>query len=465
MAGPSFGGAWADSSLLEELLDVTEQDPSNTEALKLLAQQYHALEWNDAAVNTLYTVLALRPDDYEALSMLATYTGLPPQQRSRATHRAASGASPPFTKMPSTTSPAADVQNVKELRDGYQAVRDEAKSLLEEVLVFQQLAPNAECAEQIADLTAICEGRMYSVSRRNVGMSPTSTSSSGFLSSQPQTTRSAGPPCTTKVLAANMKVDLNTALDTTISDFIDAIPWYRGGGIQGSSRDPDAMRNALRKRRDSLQSALPQRMKHLASEAFMHVEHEVLQKAYMNTDTMCGDSVSDIARAQFFVSEDGYAWDMSELVEAIGKTNKGAMKNPLTGDKFTTSDIEAIIRHPLGKKLAAQQVEQNKLKKGVRQETINRLQSMATIILQDESASFHPSHNAVDDFLAYVATLPANEKKTIDELYVPAVDSHTRQPFKDTIGKSIRDAKAQQVCFHKTGDLLKQAAAFLSKSK
>ena len=37
----------------------------------------------------------------------------------------------------------------------------------------------------------------------------------------------------------------------------------------------------------------------------MHAEHELLQRTYVNRETMYGDDVSDILRENFFVSEDG----------------------------------------------------------------------------------------------------------------------------------------------------------------
>ena len=165
----------------------------------------------------------------------------------------------------------------------------------------------------------------------------------------------------------------------------------------------------------------------------------------------------------FWTSEDGYAWNMSELVQAI-KANKGAMRNPLSRENFTVADVEAVVRHSVGKELAALQIEQSKLRKGVRQETISRLQAMAKVLLEDDTENSHLSHDAVDNFLSYVATLPANERATIDKLRVPAKDSHTGQPFDDTIGDAVRDAKGNRLCFHKAGDVLKQAAEFLKKS-
>ena len=120
------------------------------------------------------------------------------------------------------------------------------------------------------------------------------------------------------------------------------------------------------------------------------------------------------------------------------------------------------MRHPLGKDIAAVQVEQSQLRSGVRPETVERLRSMATILLHDDSENSWASHEAVDAFLSYAATLPEAERTAIDKLKVPAVDSHSNQPFDDTIGDAVRDAKGNRICFHKAGDLLRQAAEHLS---
>ncbi len=123
------------------------------------------------------------------------------------------------------------------------------------------------------------------------------------------------------------------------------------------------------------------------------------------------------------------------------------------------------MRHPHGKKLAALQVEQSQLSKGVRPATILKLREVASVVLEDQSANSHPSHDAVDNFLGYMVTLPAPEREALNKLRVPAVDSHTRQKFDMTIGDAVRDAKANQICFHKAGDLLKQAADWLTRNK
>jgi hypothetical protein len=262
-----------------------------------------------------------------------------------------------------------------------------------------------------------------------------------------------------------MKVDPKTAVDIAIVDFINALEWEHQRKTRRSGTSADAARDAVRKRADALKVMLPNKMAHMALEAFMHMEHEILKKTYVNSETMIvGDPIADIPRSDFWVSEDGYAWDMTELVQAI-EANGGVMRNPLSRENFTVSDVEAIIRHSHGKKLAAIQVEQSKLSKGVRQETITKMRELARVVLDDQSANSHPSHDAVDNFLSYMATLPTNEREALDKLRVPAVDTHTRQKFDMTIGDAVRDAKSNKICFHKAGDLLNQAASWLSNNK
>jgi hypothetical protein len=111
--------------------------------------------------------------------------------------------------------------------------------------------------------------------------------------------------------------------------------------------------------------------------------------------------------------------------------------------------------------LAALSLEQSKLCKGVRPETVKRLAGLATILLADMSADQMASRHAIDEFLAYVATLPETEQRSMDKLHVPAKDSHSGLPFDSTIGEAVRDAQGNRVCIHKTGDFLGQAARYL----
>ena len=163
------------------------------------------------------------------------------------------------------------------------------------------------------------------------------------------------------------------------------------------------------------------------------------------------------------MTEDGYAWDMEELAQAIA-INGGVMRNPLSRQLFTPIDIRAIVQHPLGARLAALQLEQSELSQGVRDKTIDKLDQLAAVLLADMSTDQVASRQAVEDFLAYVATLPDAEVKAIDVLRVPAIDNHSGQAFDTTIGEAVRDAQGNRVCFHKTGDFIRQAAAHLRQS-
>lgn len=192
----------------------------------------------------------------------------------------------------------------------------------------------------------------------------------------------------------------------------------------------------------------------------MHVEHEVLHRRYANADTMGLEPVSEIPRANFWVSEDAYAWGMEELAAAIS-SNRGIMRNPLSKSMFHPRDVRAIVQHPLGKHLAALQVDQSELRQGVREKTIEKLDTLARKLLDDETEDFEPSHRAIEVFAAYMATLPDREQKAIDELWVPATDFHTGLQFNMSVGQAVRDAQSNVVCVHKTGDLLSQAVSYL----
>ena len=179
------------------------------------------------------------------------------------------------------------------------------------------------------------------------------------------------------------------------------------------------------------------------------MEHEQLERNYTNDETMLGDAISDIPREAFFASEDNYAWDMDELSQAIS-ANSGIMRNPLSREMFSQHDIKLIVKHPKGSHLAAMAIEQSKLSKGVRPQTIDQMQKMAKVLLDDQSADQLATRKAVDEFHAYLATLPEEEQTALDKLRVPAKDSHTGQAYDATIGDSLRDALGNRQCFHKT---------------
>jgi hypothetical protein len=160
------------------------------------------------------------------------------------------------------------------------------------------------------------------------------------------------------------------------------------------------------------------------------------------------------------VTEDNYAWDMEELANAI-VANSGVMRNPLSRAMFSPEDVRRIIAHPLGSRLQPLQMAQSQLRRGVRPATIDRLAQLSQVMLVDQSPDAAPTRKAIDEFLVYVASLPQPEQDALDNLKVPAADSHTGQAYDSTIGESVRDARANRTCSHKTGDFLGQAARFL----
>lgn len=324
----------------------------------------------------------------------------------------------------------------------YGELRAEAKSLLEELRVLREMREKkglpVEDARAIDELRLLADGRVGTVIR-----SP--------------------PPTSARILAQAMERRPDHALDIAVDDFAAVARWLGKSENHAVDQDEDAIREALSKRAQALAATLPKNLAYQAPMALMHAEHEVLQRSYVCKDTMYGDAVADIPRAQFWVSEDSYPWDMSELVAAL-KSNSGVMRNPLSRMMFTENDVRAIVRHPLGRELIALRVEQRELTKGVRTTTVERLSSLSAVLLADMTTDQTSSREAVDAFLAYVATLPEAEQKAINGLRVPAVDSHTLQPFDATIGEAVRDAQGNRTCFHKTGDLLRQAASHLRQS-
>jgi hypothetical protein len=254
-----------------------------------------------------------------------------------------------------------------------------------------------------------------------------------------------GEPVSVREAARKILSDPTRSQELIVQDFEAVVHWSKS---QSPSLHLDRIRDKLVKRKALLDAALPESLGSLSSAALSIVERGYLQKKYVNSETMYGDKVEDIPQANFFVSEDNYAWDMDELAKAID-VNGGVMRNPLSRELFCESDIRMIVEHPLGKRLKPLQEAQNRMKKGFRSSTISWVEKLGGIMLNDQSNDAGPSRKAINEFLAYVVTLPQLEQQTINSLKIPARDSRTRQAFDYTIGESVRDAKANTTCFHK----------------
>jgi hypothetical protein len=218
-----------------------------------------------------------------------------------------------------------------ELSKGYEALNARARMLLQETRFVhglqQQETATPHAGSHIQDLKALTDGRISAVV-------------------------SARPPQSARVVARTMEADPGQALDMAIGDLADVVRWLRN---QPSRADNDSIREALARRVRALVAALPDSLHQQPLTALMHVEHEELQRVYVNSETMYGDAVVDVPRENFWASEDGYAWDMEELATGIA-SNGGVMRNPLSRQMFAPDDVRAIVQHPLGRRLAALQI-------------------------------------------------------------------------------------------------------------
>jgi hypothetical protein len=309
----------------------------------------------------------------------------------------------------------------KNLEEGYTSLMFEAKLLREEIKTVYALGGvSLDDEDAIRDLQAISDGRV----------------STAVPMAQPVSVRER---------ARSIMTMPSRSQELILEDFEEFVCWAT---CQSPPLASEVIRERLVKRKALLEAALPESMHPSSAAALAHIERGYLQKKYVNSETMLGDGIEDIPKQNFFVSEDNYAWDMDELAQAIA-ANDGVMRNPLSRQMFSESDIRMILAHPLGKRLKPLQMAQSQLKKGVRPATIDRIEKLGRVMLTDQTADAAPSRVAMDEFLANVATLPESEQRTINSLKIPAIDTNTRQPYDYTIGQSVRDAKANTTCFHK----------------
>jgi hypothetical protein len=443
-----------DMTLLAELYEEIERNPPAIQARKLLVEQYITAGWMEAVCDAVQE-LQLYCNDEEVkqwdLAFVHVGAAQPPLTHASASSNSASAAARGTPQRPRNppVAPATLPTSARELNEekqnlihGYKAFQTRAKALFRDASLLRGLRLQKRLPMRIdphvEDLEALAAGRITTVLKG----SPIPTDQ--------MSTNTTRPPDSARAVARRMGANPEDALDLAISDLEAMAKWLRSSGNQPSKIENDTLRELLAKRVKTLASALPENLEIHAHTAMMHIEHEQLGRKYVNDETMLGDTIAEIPRSDFYVTEDNYAWSMDELVQAIA-SNNGVMRNPLSKHMFTPNDIRGILQHPLGKSLAALGIEQKKLKQGVRPKTIEEMEKMANIFMEDMAEDALRSRQAVDEFLAYLATLPAAEQKAIDNLSVPAKDSHTGQAFDGTIGETIRDAKGNKLCFHKAG--------------
>jgi hypothetical protein len=458
--------------LVGELLEEISRHPPAIGARKLLVEHYITIGWLEAATDNANELKKLAPKDKDVqgfLTILSKKPEPPAPVPERAAPSPATASAPgkapkrPFMlkekSMKSTVRLTGNLDSARQdLSESYTVLRSRAKFLIVDLLHLQALQKKKGLpqSENTSRIQAIAQGHAA------------------------ETVVGPTPPASARSITRSIQANPESATELAITDLEEMMKWLRAPHGKASGANDDAVREALVKRVRAVESALPDNLKTHPEIAFMHVQHEHLGKSYVNTETMLGDEVKDIPRENFWVTEDNYAWDMDELAQAI-TANGGVMRNPLSKVMFTPKDIRGIVTHPLGSRLAALQVEQRDMAKGVRMETITQMENLAKVLLDDQSSDALPSRHAVDEFMAYTATrrfplyyfrcpsnvliVPELEQKALDGLKCPAKDSHTGQSYDFSIGEAVRDAKGNRVCFHKTGDFIKQAAAYLRENR
>lgn len=401
------GSGDPDMVLIGELMEEISRRPPAIAARKLLVEHYISVGWLEAATDNAKELKLLSPGDSDVLKFLQLLEKRPelpaPEKKlipmaTRAPNLpiastveklvcdAKSGRykkaipSKAVERKPVVSNEVAYAYSntmQEDLVVGYQALRIKADFVLADLVHLQALQKKANIlpSKNTAKIQYIVEGRADA---------PTQL-------------------CNPRATARAMREAPNEATNIAIADMEEAIQWHEKLPGSGSGGSTDTIRDALIKRITIVKTALPDDMKIHCEAALMHMEHEHLDRNYANTETMYGDEVKDIPRSNFYVTEDNYAWDLDELVAAI-KAGSGILRNPLSKQMFTPTDIKGIYMHPLAKPLAALAVEQKAMSKGVRPATITRMEKLASILLEDQSTDTMPSRHAVDEFLAYVAT-------------------------------------------------------------
>jgi hypothetical protein len=354
-----------DLSLINELYTTIEDDPTAIYPRKFLVEQLTACGWISAAVDAAKDVLKLDPKDKEMLGFVEKHQTTAPASPTKSENRTLNKLLPRFkTKYKAETVPVPTT-------DGERGWLE--KRLIDAITTLQERA--GMLSRDMRVVTEVRKGRGESISRDDEldALKSLANGQLGTFNSQ--------NPHSARAIARDIETenDPQKAIGLAISDLEDILDRLR------SSDNPpndDSIREILSKRCRIIATSLSAEKQDQVNLALMHLEHEKLGRKYHNSETMFGDEVKDIHRSDFLMSEDGYAWSMDELAQAI-TAGGGVMRNPLSKEMFSTTDIKRIIQHPTGNKLAVMQLEQSKLSKGVRSTTIDQLSKLADVFLTD----------------------------------------------------------------------------------
>lgn len=394
------GSGNPDMALIGELMEEMSRHPPAVGARKLLIEHYIAVGWLEAAMENAQVLKLTAPGDTDVANFIQILDRKPepsaPEQKTPLTPSASAVDKPEWDPKSGRYGKATSPKLAEEKPEVSSVVLGNDLDPARQELVTGYQAPRAKAGLNLADLMHL------QALRKKAGL-PDSSNTIRVHNNVERNRSGAQAPVSARSVAQSIRKDPKNATNLAVADLKDIMRRLREQHGQASVANNDIIRDALVKRKAATETALPEALKLHCELALMHLEHEDLGRNYANTETMYGDAVKDIARHNFYVTEDNYAWDMEELVAAI-KAGSGVLRNPLSKQMFTPKDVKGILMHPVSKPLAALAVAQKELSKGVRPETITRMEKLSSILLEDQSADTMLSRHAVDEFLAYVAT-------------------------------------------------------------
>jgi hypothetical protein len=357
-----------DFTLLNELWQMIEGDPTCIYPRKLLMEQLLHYGWTDAAVEAGEDLLRLDPNDKEAREVVNN------NKKKQDEPKTAKKARPQPKKVPVPKSEEERAMLEEEFAEELIALRREVTGLADNMRDLAEFAQaNGVDSSDLADVSRL-------IAAQNVELGGIVSQT---VASVRETAKKMMPILGYHELISIVVADLEVA-------------YGRIRQISGTS-DNDALRELLAKRVRILVSSTSDEVQAYPVLGLMHIEHELLGKTYVNVETMLGDEVKDIQRGDFLVTEDGYAWSVDELVQAV-QANGGVMRNPLSKDMFSPEDVKMILLHPTGNALGMMQLQQNQMANGVRRATINQLVSLSQTVLADDADDQFESRKAIGKF-------------------------------------------------------------------
>jgi hypothetical protein len=308
-----FGGP--DMAYIGELYESISRGPPGIEARKLLIEHYISVgnEWLEGALDETKKLQVLAPTDPDVATFLKILEKKPeppaPEKKAVETtsayvplaegkdfktlrHRAK-----PKPKHGPKHQDLISGESISELDDsqrdlvtGYRNIRAKATHVFTNLLRLQALQKKAGLpqSKNLAKVYNMADGDH-------------SAAYSDFR-----------PPVSARSVARSIRDNPpKEAMALVIKDLEDMIRWVRAPYGTPSGAGVDSVRDALVARRNTIESALPEVLKLHCELGFMHVEHEHLERNYVNDETMLGDEIKDIPREDFYVTEDNYAWSMA----------------------------------------------------------------------------------------------------------------------------------------------------------